>query len=130
MTSVPMVPTKRPNTVMATPFSGEPRDIVAPASRPSSMMALISVGPNLKATTSSTGDMKIMIRLPSRTPKTDHIRWLGISATPKPYQRSCSACPMASAPGEEWKGHAQPVDEDERAGGGDAGGEQGRGAHA
>ena len=37
-TSVPTTPHIRPNSVIATPFNGEPRDMVAPASRPSSMM--------------------------------------------------------------------------------------------
>ena len=48
-TSVPTTPHSSPKTVIATPLSGEPRAIVAPASRPSSMIEKISVGPNLKA---------------------------------------------------------------------------------
>ncbi len=31
------------------------------------------------------------MRLPISTPKNDHMRLCGCSATPKPYQRSCSA---------------------------------------
>ena len=87
MTSVPMVPTNRPNSVIATPLSGEPRDMVAPASRPSSMMALISVGPNLKATTSSTGDRKIMIRMPTEAAKNDDIIVTPSAAPPTQGQR-------------------------------------------
>src|SRR5664279_3455139 len=70
------------------------------------------------------------IRLPSSTPNTDHIRWLGISATPKPYHRSCSACPTVSAPGEKREGHLQSEDEDDDARDRDAGRKQERAADA
>ena len=85
LTSVPTAPRNRPKTVIATPLSGEPRDMVAPASRPIIMMELISVGPNLKAIDSSTGDRKTIIRIPTDAAKKDDIMVIPSAAPPRPF---------------------------------------------
>ncbi len=84
MTSVPTTPHSRPKIVIATPLSGEPRDIVAPASRPSSMIEQISVGPNLNATCTSSGDRKIITRMPTEAAKNDAIIVTPSAAPPRP----------------------------------------------
>ena len=71
-TSVPATPSSRPITVIATPLSGEPRDMVAPASRPSSMMEKISGGPNLKDISTSSGEAKIITMMPTEAAKNEH----------------------------------------------------------
>ncbi len=72
-TSVPTTPHSRPNSVMATPLSGEPRDMVEPASRPSSMIEKISVGPNLNAICTSRGEAKIITMMPTDAAKNEAI---------------------------------------------------------
>src|SRR6185312_653927 len=47
------------------------------------------------------------MRLPTSTPKNDHIRLCGCSATPKPYQRSWSACCTGLPHAEEGKLHLE-----------------------
>lgn len=69
---------------MATPFSGEPRDMVAPASRPSSMIEKISVGPNLKATSTSRGEAKIMTMMPTEAAKNEQIIVMPSAVPPLP----------------------------------------------
>ena len=54
--SLPTMPISSPQTVMATPLSGEPRASVEPANRPSNISEQISAGPNLSATTTRIGD--------------------------------------------------------------------------
>ena len=83
-TSVPTTPHIRPNSVIATPFSGEPRDIVAPASRPSSMMEKISVGPNLNATSTNNGEAKIMTMMPTDAAKNEQIMVMPSAVPPLP----------------------------------------------
>src|ERR1700744_4817424 len=71
--------------------------------------------------------------LPTSTPTKHHIRFCGSSATPKPYQRSGRAeARISEPPLEQREGNLQHVGEQERAGDGDAGGQdrralQGRG---
>ena len=65
LTSVPTTPSSNPNVVIAMPLAGEPRDIVAPASRPSSMIEKISVGPNLKAICTRRAEAKIITMMPT-----------------------------------------------------------------
>ena len=84
ITSVPTMPQNRPKIVIATPLSGDPRDIVAPASRPSSTIEQISVGPNLKATWTSNGDMKIMTMMPTEAAKNEHIIVMPSAVPPYP----------------------------------------------
>ncbi len=84
MTSVPTTPQKRPKIVIATPLSGDPRDMVAPASSPSSMIEQISVGPNLKATCTSRGDRKIITMIPTDAAKNEHIIVIPSAAPPLP----------------------------------------------
>ncbi len=84
LTSVPTTPQSRPNSVMATPFSGEPRDIVEPASRPSSMIEKISAGPNLKAMVVSSGDAKIITRMPTDAAKNEQIIVMPSAVPPLP----------------------------------------------
>ena len=70
-TSVPQTPISSPITTMATPFSGEPRDMVAPASRPSSMMEKISAGPKRKEISTSSGEARIITTIPTDAAKND-----------------------------------------------------------
>jgi hypothetical protein len=58
-------------STMATPLSGEPRDMVEPASRPSSMTENISAGPNLKAISTSSGEKKIITMMPKEAAKNE-----------------------------------------------------------
>ncbi|MDT4826129.1 hypothetical protein FQZ97_594290 [compost metagenome] len=83
-TSVPTTPHIRPNRVMATPLSGEPRDIVAPASSPSSMIEKISVGPNLNAISTSSGEAKIMTMIPTEAAKNEQIIVMPSAVPPLP----------------------------------------------
>ena len=85
MTSVPTTPHSTPKTVIAMPFSGDPRDIVAPASNPSNMIEQISVGPNLNATCTSSGDRKIITRMPTDAAKNDAIIVMPSAAPPRPF---------------------------------------------
>ncbi len=70
--------------VIATPFSGEPRAIVAPASRPSSMMAQVSAGPKLLAARTSSGDRKIITTMPTDAAKKDAIIVMPSAVPPLP----------------------------------------------
>src|SRR6267378_4342325 len=55
------------------------------------------------------------MRLPTSTPKNDHIRLCGWSATPKPYHRSISDCVMSPSPCEEREIHVErPCEHDDR----------------
>ena len=83
-TSVPTTPHIRPNSVIATPLSGEPRDMVAPARRPSSMIEKISVGPNLNATSTSSGEAKIMTMMPTDAAKNEQIIVMPSAVPPLP----------------------------------------------
>ena len=49
------------------------------------------------------------IRFPINTPKTDHSRLLGCSATLKPIHRSIKVWCMVSTPGEEWQLQVQAL---------------------
>ncbi len=71
LTSVPTTPQSRPNKVIATPLSGEPRDMVDPASRPSSMIEKISAGPNLKAISVNSGEANTITRMPTEAAKNE-----------------------------------------------------------
>ena len=71
-------------SVIATPLSGEPRDMVAPASRPSSMIEKISVGPNLKAICTSSGEAKIITMMPNEAAKNDAIMVMPSAVPPLP----------------------------------------------
>src|SRR5580693_5537429 len=56
------------------------------------------------------------IRLPTSTPKNDHIRLCGCRATLKPYHRSARDWPiMSSAPAEQREVHLQRPPEDDDA---------------
>src|SRR4051812_46623692 len=55
------------------------------------------------------------IKLPTSTPKTDHIRLLGWKATPKPYHRSIRLWCMSASPLEQRHLDVQAVVEDEHA---------------
>src|ERR1022692_953704 len=55
------------------------------------------------------------MRLPISTPKNDHIRLCGCSATPKPYHKPSRDSCMASAPSEQRKLHLQSPPEDDQA---------------
>ena len=83
-TSVPTTPTSSPTTVIATPFRGEPRAIVPPASRPSSMIEKISAGPNLKAILTSSGEAKIITRMPKDAAKNEAIMVIPSAVPPLP----------------------------------------------
>ena len=69
---------------MATPFIGGPLDIVPPAIRPSSMTEKISAGPNLKATSTSRGEAKIMVAMPNDAAKNDEIIVIPSAVAPRP----------------------------------------------
>ncbi|MNI53325.1 hypothetical protein D3C73_1081510 [compost metagenome] len=83
-TSVPTTPHIKPKSVIATPLRGEPRDIVAPANRPSSMIEKISVGPNLNATSTSNGEAKIMTMMPTDAAKNEQIIVMPSAVPPLP----------------------------------------------
>ncbi len=83
-TSVPTMPISRPTTVIATPFSGEPRDIVPPAMSPSSMIENISPGPNLKAISTSSGEAKIITVMPKEAAKNEQIIVMPSARPPLP----------------------------------------------
>src|SRR5450755_1880401 len=55
------------------------------------------------------------IRLPISTPKNDHIRLCGWSATPKPYHKPSRDSCMALAPSEQGELHLQGPPEDDEA---------------
>ena len=84
-TSVPTTPQSRPNKVIATPLSGEPRDIVEPASRPSSMMENSSAGPNLNAIVVSSGEAKIITMMPTDAAKNEQIIVMPSAVPPLPF---------------------------------------------
>ena len=84
LTSVPTMPISRPTTVIATPLSGEPRAIVAPASRPSSMIEKISAGPNLNAIWTSNGDANTITMMPNDAAKNDAIMVMPSAVPPFP----------------------------------------------
>ncbi|MNT70147.1 hypothetical protein D3C72_2085030 [compost metagenome] len=84
-TSVPTTPHKRPNKVIATPLSGEPRDMVEPASRPSNMIENSSAGPNLKAIVVSSGDAKIITMMPTDAAKNEQIIVMPSAVPPLPF---------------------------------------------
>src|SRR3974390_3816656 len=69
--SLPTMPSKRPQMVMATPLSGEPRASVEPANRPSNISEQISAGPNFKDSTNRSGDRKIISVMTQEEPKTE-----------------------------------------------------------
>ena len=83
-TSVPTTPISSPMTVIATPLIGEPRAIVPPASKPSSMIEKISAGPNLKAAATSSGDAKIITMMPNDAAKNDAIIVMPSAVPPLP----------------------------------------------
>ena len=56
---------------MATPLMAEPLASVAPASRPNIIIEKYSAGPNLKATSTSSGENRIIARMPIEAPKND-----------------------------------------------------------
>ena len=58
--------------------------MVAPASRPSSMIEKISVGPNLKAICTSSGDAKIITMMPNDAAKNDAIIVMPSAVPPLP----------------------------------------------
>ena len=84
LTSVPTTPHSRPKSVIATPLSGEPRDMVEPASKPSNMIEKISVGPNLKAICTNNGDAKIMTMIPTDAAKNEAIIVMPSATPPLP----------------------------------------------
>ena len=71
LTSVPITPSNRPTTTIATPLIAEPLASVAPASRPSIIIEKYSAGPNLKATSTSSGENRIIARMPTEAPQND-----------------------------------------------------------
>ena len=84
LTSVPTMPIIRPITVIATPCSGEPLDMVPPHSRPSSMIEKISVGPNSNAMLTSRGDAKIITMMPNEAAKNEEIMVMPSAVPPVP----------------------------------------------
>src|SRR5471032_1099565 len=82
--SLPTMPISRPQMVMATPLSGEPRASVEPANRPSSISEHISAGPNLSATTTNIGDRKIISVMPHEAPTNDEMMVMPSAAPPLP----------------------------------------------
>ncbi len=53
---------------MATPLTADPLASVAPANRPSIIIEKYSAGPNLKATSTSSGENRIMTTMPALAP--------------------------------------------------------------
>ncbi len=86
LTSVPTMPISRPTVVIATPLIGEPRDIVAPASSPSSMIAASSAGPNLNAICTSSGEANTMTVMPKDAAKNDAIMVMPSAVPPFPLR--------------------------------------------
>ena len=70
---------------MATPLTGEPRDMVEPASRPSSMMENSSAGPNLKAMAVNSGEAKIITMMPTEAAKNEQIMVMPSAVPPLPF---------------------------------------------
>ncbi len=66
--SDPTMPSNRPNTVMAMPFSGEPLASVDPAIRPTSISEHTSAGPNSSAILTRIGARKIISVMPHEAP--------------------------------------------------------------
>ena len=84
LTSVPTHPIRSPTPVIATPLSGEPLDIVPPASRPSSMIEKISAGPNLNAISTSSGEAKTITVMPNDAAKNEAIIVMPSAVPPLP----------------------------------------------
>src|SRR3974390_2076433 len=83
--SLPMMPIKRPQMVMATPLSGEPRASVEPANRPSNISEQISAGPNFKASTTRSADRKIISVMPQEAPPNEPMTVMPSAAPPRPF---------------------------------------------
>ena len=69
--SVPTLPNSMPITVMAIPFTGDPRDMVAPTTSPRSMIENRSAGPNCNAARTRSGAANIITIIPTDDAKNE-----------------------------------------------------------
>ena len=108
--SEPTQPSTMPNTVMATPLSGEPPLKVDPASRPNSITAQTSAGPNCSAARPRTGASSTISVIPHEAPTKDASMVMESATPPLPCLVSGKPSRQVTACG-GWQGRLSRIEQ-------------------
>lgn len=84
LTSVPTRPSITPPTTMVMPLIAEPDDTTDAATRPSAMIEKYSAGPNLNATSATSGENSIIMTMPTLAPKKEATVVIRSATPPRP----------------------------------------------